>query len=313
MAEKFFRNVREREIFQVTLLGTFANTLLMLAKFVAGIWGHSSALIADAANSLSDLITDITMLFFVRLSCKPSDKRHRYGHGKYETLASACVAIAMIVLGASFLADAAGTVNEVCHGTKTIPIPRTFALWVALSTIVTKFFLFVYTRKKGITYKSSSLNAKAFDHRNDVLTSLAAVIGIVAAMLPDVRWAILEPIAAGIVSIIIIYTGVMLLIPALEELMEKSLPEKEEQKIHEILAHQPSVLSYHKLHTRSIGSRYAIEVDIRVHEFTTVREAHNTTKQIEDLLRKCFGAQTHVIIHVEPEEEKDRDEDLPHS
>lgn len=285
-----------------------SNIMLMIAKLIAGIWGHSSAMIADALNSLSDIITDLTMLFFVKISCKPSDKRHRYGHGKYETLASACIAIAMIVLGASLLSEAIGTILEVIKGETRIVPPKSVTLVVALLTIGLKWVLFIFTRKKGHELNSSSLKAKAFDHRNDVLTSLAVLIGVAAALFLDEKWAILEPIAAGVVSLIIAYTGAMLLIPAIEELLEKSLPEEEENKIRQILEQEAEILSYHKLHTRTIGARYAVEVDIRVHGYTTVQKAHDITQKIEDEIRDQFGEHTHVIIHVEPQEEKDRDE-----
>lgn len=300
---------RKQEIMRVGFIGTSANMLLMTLKFVVGILGNSSALIADAVNSLSDLVSDLALFVLVPLSCRPSDKRHRYGHGKYETLASATIAIAMIVLGASLLVESISTINEVIRHQRTITPPHFSALIIALLTIVIKLVLFFYTKKKSSNLSSSSLRAKAFDHRNDVFTSLAVFIGVGAALLFDEQWAVLEPIAAGIVSLIIVYTGAMLLIPAMEELLEKSIPEDQEQEIYAILDAMPELLSYHKLHTRRIGSKYAVEVDVRVEGKTTVQAAHNITKEIEDRLRLRFGEHTHIIIHVEPHEEPDRDEE----
>ncbi|KGN74209.1 cation diffusion facilitator family transporter [Porphyromonas macacae] len=309
MFKSFFYTKREKEIFRVTIIGSTLNILLMGLKFVAGIWGHSSAMIADAANSLSDIITDITMLIFIRISSKPSDEKHRYGHGKYETLSSALIAGAMIVLGASLLANSAETIIGVFYREETILHPEKFALIIAIISILSKFIVFRYTKKESRVLKSSGLRAKAYDHGNDVFTSLAVLIGICAAMFLDNRWAILEPVAAALVSIIIIYTGIKLLIPAFEELLEKSLPREVEDQIHALLLEEKKILNYHRLRTRSIGSRYAIEVDIRVHGYISVCEAHDITKQIEDRLREKFGEQTHIIIHVEPEEEVDRDAD----
>lgn len=300
---------RKKQIVGVTIVGMFSNIGLMVAKFVVGILGQSSAMVADALNSLSDIVTDLTMLYFVRLSCKPSDKGHRYGHGKYETLASACIAIAMVVLGGSLLAEAISTISGVIQGEKTVPTPDSSTLIVAFLTIVIKWILFLFTSQKGKLLHSSSLRAKAFDHRNDVLISLAVLIGVAAALFLGNQWAILEPIAAGVVSVIIIYTGANLLIPSIEELLEKSLPDEEEHKIRQTLQNEPSIISYHKLHTRTIGSRYAIEVDIRVEGKTSVQEAHQLTQKVEDKLREIFGSNTHVIIHVEPAEEEDRDAD----
>ncbi len=309
MFKNFFYSLREKNIFIATLIGTAVNILLMIIKFIAGIVGHSSAMIADAANSLSDFITDFTMLLFVRISCKPSDEHHRYGHGKYETLASALIAIAMMILGISLLV---GSVDKVLDAViRHIPIitPEPIALITAIVTIVFKTMLFFYTKRQSIRLKSSSLRAKAFDHRNDVFISAAVLIGISAAMFLGKGWVVLEPIAAAIVSIIIIYTGTSLLMPAVGELLEKSLPKEVQESIHTVLQEEPRILSYHKIHTRSIGSRYAIEADIRVKGSMSVLEAHRITQQIEDRLRNEFGEQTHVIIHVEPEEETDRDQD----
>lgn len=301
---------RKKKILGVGAVGTLSNILLTVLKLVAGIVGNSSALIADAANSLSDLITDIVLFVLVPLSCRPSDKCHKYGHGKYETLASAIIAFGMIVLGAILLAESVNVVSDVIYHQREITPPRTIALLVAFFTLIFKLTLFFYTHKRSEQLSSSSLRAKAFDHRNDVFTSLAVLIGVGAAILLDARWAILEPIAAGVVSLIIIYTGGMLLVPALEELLEKSIPEHQEKNICAILDEEPAILSYHKLYTRRIGTRYAIEVDIRVKGSMSVRAAHDVTKEIEDRLRLCFGPQTHIIVHVEPQEEKDRDEDF---
>ncbi|MBB6275842.1 cation diffusion facilitator family transporter [Porphyromonas circumdentaria] len=303
-------SVRKKKILKVSIISLLSNTLLTILKFVAGILGNSSALIADAANSLSDLITDIVLIVLVPLSCRPSNKRHKYGHGKYETLASAIIGMAMIVLGISLLVDAINTVKDVIHHQQVITLPHSIALVIALFSIAFKLSLFIYTKKKSDQLSSSSLRAKAFDHRNDVFTSLAVLIGVAAAMLFDDQWAILEPIAAGFVSLIISYTGVTVLVPALEELLEKSIPEYEEKNICAILDEEPAILSYHKLYTRRIGTRYAIEVDIRVKGSMSVRAAHDVTQELEDRLRLCFGPQTHIIIHVEPQEEKDRDEDF---
>lgn len=305
----FFYTEREKKIFTVTFAGGAVNALLLVLKFVAGIWGHSSAMVADAINSLSDFITDIGMLIFVRISSKPSDDMHKYGHGKYETLSSAVISGVMIFLGISIFVKSILKITDLLLHDAVIMPPNRFALVIAVLSILFKFLIFRYTKKWGKALGSTSLNAKAYDHRNDVFVSSAVLIGIMGAIFLGHKWVVLEPIAALVVSLIIIYTGIQLFIPAIQELLEISLPKSVQAQIIQVLHEEPEILSFHKLHTRSIGYRYAIEVDIRVKGETTVLYAHDLTKRIEDKLMLLFGEHTHIIIHVEPAEEEDRDPD----
>ncbi|WP_329903166.1 cation diffusion facilitator family transporter [Porphyromonas pogonae] len=295
-----FYTEREKKIFQATLVGSAVNAVLMVLKFIAGIIGHSSAMIADAINSLSDFITDIITLIFVKLSSKPCDENHKYGHGKYETLASAIIAIAMIIIGTMMFMENAATVKEVIMNNKQLVRPAPIAMVVAIISIVSKEFLFQYTNKKGKKLNSSSLRAKAWDHRSDTLTSFAALIGISFAMFMGEKGMVMEPIAAAVVSILIIRIGVLLVLPAFKELLEESLPQDIQDEISSIILNTPDIQGINNLNTRSIGSKYAIEADILIDENATVKVAHDITKMVEDNLRDKYGEDTHVVIHVEP-------------
>lgn len=295
-----FYTEREKKIFQATLVGSAVNAVLMVLKFIAGIIGHSSAMIADAINSLSDFITDIITLIFVKLSSKPCDENHKYGHGKYETLASAIIAIAMIIIGTMMFMESAATVKEVIMNNKQLVRPAPIAMVVAIISIVSKEFLFQYTNKKGKKLNSSSLRAKAWDHRSDTLTSFAALIGISFAMFMGEKGMVMEPIAAAVVSILIIRIGVLLVLPAFKELLEESLPQDIQDEISSIILNTPDIQGINNLNTRSIGSKYAIEADILIDENATVKVAHDITKMVEDNLRDKYGEDTHVVIHVEP-------------
>lgn len=292
-------STREKEIYKVTLLGSLVNLVLLVLKFAAGILAHSSAMIADAVHSLSDFVTDIVVIVFVRISGKPQDEGHDYGHGKFETLATAIIGIILFAVGAGILANSAGSIIGVCKG-RELEVPRMPALAAAAVSIVSKEIIFRYTEQKGKTLDSKSLVANAWHHRSDALSSIGTLIGIGGAIFLGGKWSVLDPIAAFIVSLFILKVSVKLIKPCIDELLEKSLPEEMENKIMDIVLSYPEVSSPHHLRTRYIGNNIAIELHIRMNGTTSLENAHNTTKKIENSLRKEFGKDTHIGIHMEP-------------
>lgn len=292
-------STREKEIYKVTLRGSLVNLVLLVLKFAAGILAHSSAMIADAVHSLSDFVTDIVVIVFVRISGKPQDEGHDYGHGKFETLATAIIGIILFAVGAGILANSAGSIIGVCRG-RELEVPGMPALAAAAVSIVSKEIIFRYTEQKGKTLDSKSLVANAWHHRSDALSSIGTLIGIGGAIFLGGKWSVLDPIAAFIVSLFILKVSVKLIKPCIDELLEKSLPEEMENKIMDIVLSYPEVSSPHHLRTRYIGNNIAIELHIRMNGTTSLENAHNTTKKIESSLRKEFGKDTHIGIHMEP-------------
>lgn len=292
-------STREKEIYKVTLRGSLVNLVLLVLKFAAGILAHSSAMIADAVHSLSDFVTDIVVIVFVRISGKPQDEGHDYGHGKFETLATAIIGIILFAVGAGILANSAGSIIGVCKG-RELEVPGMLALAAAAVSIVSKEIIFRYTVQKGKTLDSKSLVANAWHHRSDALSSIGTLIGIGGAIFLGGKWSVLDPIAAFIVSLFILKVSVKLIKPCIDELLEKSLPEEMENKIMDIVLSYPEVSSPHNLRTRYIGNNIAIELHIRMNGTTSLENAHNTTKKIESKLRKEFGKDTHIGIHMEP-------------
>lgn len=293
---------REREIFCVTLWGSFVNFLLLVFKFVAGIFGGSSAMIADAVHSLSDFITDVVVILFVRISSKPCDTDHDFGHGKYETLASTLIGLMLCVVGIGILWSSATKIFSVCTG-HTIEQPGVVALVAALVSIVSKESLYQWTTRVGRQVDSPAVIANAWHHRSDALSSIGTAIGIGGAILLGPNWRVLDPIAAVVVSVFIIRVSLKLFIPSIQELLEKSLPEDEERFIIESILAEPGVSKPHNLRTRRIGNNRAIDVHFRMDGDTSLKDAHNATRSIENRLRQHFGKQTIITTHVEPTEE----------
>lgn len=290
---------REKQIFRVTLLGSVANLLLVVFKFIAGIVGHSTAMIADAVHSLSDFITDIIVIIFVAISGKPEDSDHSYGHGKYETLATAVIGIILFFVGVGILISGIKAIVGALQG-EPLQAPSLLALIAAVISIVVKEALYHYTVKRGKALGSSSVVANAWHHRSDALSSIGTAIGIGGAVFLGEQWRILDPIAAVVVSIFIIKVAVELIKPCIDELVERSLPEEVEQRIHALILQSPQVSSPHHLRTRRIGSYIAIEVHIRMDGKISLSEAHQVASDIERRLKAEFGEKTHIGIHMEP-------------
>ena len=290
---------REKSIYKVTWIGSLVNFLLMAFKFVAGILGHSSALVADAVHSLSDFATDIVVIVFVKISGKPEDDDHRYGHGKYETLATAIIGIVLFAVGIGLLVGGATKVADVING-EILPAPSMIALIAAAVSIVSKEILYRYTVRVGKNLNSQAVIANAWHHRSDAFSSIGTLVGVGGAIFLGEKWRILDPIAAIVVSAFIIKVAVELIKPCIDELLERSLPAEMEKKILEIITSFPEVSSPHHLRTRRIGNHIAIEVHIRMDGQTSLEEAHTTATKVEKRLKEEFGPDTHVGIHMEP-------------
>ena len=290
---------RTKQIYRVTLLGMFINIALFAFKLVAGIVGRSGAMIADAVHSASDFATDIVVLAFVRISSKPRDDDHKWGHGKYETLASLIIGVALFAVGVDIFMDSALKIKAVTDG-EVLPRPGIIAIVAAAVSIVAKELLYQYTARRGRALESPSVVANAWHHRSDALSSIGALLGIGAAYLLGEKWRIADPIAAIVVAALIIKVAIDLCSTALAELLEKSLPRATEEEIISIISATPNVYKPHNLRTRRIGSNIAIEVHIRVDGAMTVQDSHEISREIEHSLRARFGEQTAVAIHIEP-------------
>ncbi|MBR2146222.1 MAG: cation transporter [Muribaculaceae bacterium] len=290
---------REREIQKVTLVGCAGNVALMICKLIAGLVGHSSAMIADAVHSLSDFVTDIIVLAFVSVSAKPQDSSHDYGHGKFETIATFFIGLALVAAATGIIVSGVLSLIDWARGAS-LEAPGPMALWAALLSIVVKEALYQYTAYKGKKLNSQAVIANAWHHRSDALSSIAAAIGIGGAILLGDRWTVLDPIASIVVGLFLVKVAVELLKKSIGELTESSLPQDTEQEIEDIITSFPEISEPHNLRTRRIGNRIAVEAHIRMDGNMPLIDAHNLTSRVEQKLKERFGDDTHITLHMEP-------------
>ncbi len=294
---------REKEIYKVTIIGGFANAILVIFKFVAGILANSAAMLADAVHSLSDFITDVIVLVFVKISNRPKDKSHDYGHGKFETLATLIIGVALLFVGVMIFYNGAVAIYGSVWCGEQLESPGMLALWAAIASILIKEIVYQYTVRKGRRLNSQAVVANAWHHRSDALSSVGTALGIGGAIFLGDRWRILDPIAAVVVSVFILSVATKLFVRSLNELLEKSLPDDVENEIVAIVESFEMVKNVHDIRTRGIGNNIAVEMHVLMDGSLTLKETHDTTEAIEEKLREKFGEKTHIAIHVEPAEE----------
>ena len=290
---------RTKDIYRVTLVGSVINVFLLLFKFVAGIIGHSAAMLADAVHSLSDFVTDVIVLVFIHISGKPQDKSHDYGHGKYETLAMTLIGVALLLVALGILNSGAMKIKLWLDGEQ-LEAPGTIALWAALLSVVLKEGVYRYSMIKAHQLNSPAVEANAWHHRSDALSSIGTAIGIGGAIFLGQRWTVLDPIASVVVGIFIVKVSVSLLRRGIGDLLEQSLPDAVEEEILQLVAALPGLSKPHDLRTRRIGNHYAIELHILMDGNITLREAHDKASEVEETLKSHYGQETHVAVHVEP-------------
>ena len=288
---------RTNEIYKVTLIGSIVNVVLLICKFTAGILGNSAAMIADAVHSLSDFVTDVVVLVFVHLT----DKSHDYGHGKFETLALTIIGLALLSVAVGIVYSGVIHIISWFNG-ENLESPGMLAFWAALLSIVFKEAVYRYSMMKARQLQSQAVEANAWHHRSDALSSIGTAVGIGGAILLGQRWTVLDPIASIIVGIFIIKVAIDLLRNGIGDLMEQSLPDSVESDILEAVASLPGVDEPHDLRTRRIGNHYAIELHILMDGNITLNEAHDKASEVEQLLRDRYGEHTHVAVHVEPKQ-----------
>lgn len=289
-----------KEVYRVTIWGSIINVVLLILKFAAGILGHSAAMIADAIHSLTDFATDAVVLVCVTLGSKPVDKSHDYGHGKFETLATAVIALALLAVGVMICySGVMKTYGAMVLG-ETLEQPGMVALIAAVVSIVLKEWAFRFTARVGRRCDSQAVIANAWHHRSDALSSLGTMFGIGGAIFLGPRWAVLDPLAAIVVSVFIVRASLGLIKQAVDELTDASLPEATENEIMEIAGKEEGVQEIHNLRTRRIGNSIAIDMHVRMLGSTTLFDAHQRATNIEHRLKDRFGTGTYVNVHLEP-------------
>ena len=289
---------RNREEKTCTLVGMTSDVCLSALKIATGFIGHSSAILADGIHSISDTVTDALVYAMVRLSGKGVDERYRYGRGKFETLAAFLISIILVVVALGLMTEGVKDVWAAIQG-ETLQRPHNIALIVGLIAVIVKEGLYHYTRFKGKKTGSSALKAYAWHHRADALSTAATLLGVAGAMFLGERWRVLDPIAAIAVSILILVLAYRLGRPAVEELLEVSLPRDEQDRIADIVIGTEGVKAFHNLRTRRNGNLRVVDIHVKMDSDLSVAQSHQITREIEQRLSEALG-EVMTNIHVEP-------------
>ncbi len=293
---------RTTKVTFVTLIGSVVNIILTVFKIIAGVMGRSTAMIADGIHSLSDLLSDIVVIVFVKISAKGRDKDHDYGHGKFETFATLIISLMLIVVAANLMSGGISKIRLILDGGE-VSSPGMIALWAAVASIVLKEILYRYTIVQGKALNSPMMIANAWHHRSDAFSSVGSMLGISGAIFLGEKFVILDPITGCVISIFILVMAVKMSVPAIKELLDVSLPDEVEDKIKATARAVNGVIDLHELKTRREGPGIIMEGHLVLGSHISLKEAHNISKKVEDALRKEFGAETQISLHLEPEDD----------
>lgn len=284
----------------VTWVGFWINAVLALAKVLGGIFGRSSAMIADGVHSFSDFLSDIIVIIMVGVARKSPDKGHQFGHGHYEALATVILSLSLMAVAVGILVDGIDRIVQFSEG-EVLPRPANGALIIIFVSIVAKEWLYHYTRRVGLRIHSDAVVANAWHHRSDAFSSVATLMGVACAMFLGEKWRVADPIAALLVSVFIGAMAVRLLGPALGELLGRSLPPADCQAIEQAVNETEGVKSWHCLRTFKSGNDAYVEIHIKVDPDINVRVAHNIASITEINIKLALpGKNVHVTTHIEP-------------
>ncbi|MCD4827882.1 MAG: cation diffusion facilitator family transporter [Candidatus Cloacimonetes bacterium] len=283
-----------RIIRRVTWVGLAMNLLLAAVKLLLGLLGNSQALVADAVHSLSDVSTDLAIIFGVRYWTAPADEEHPYGHAKFETIITAGIALLMCVV-------AVGIGWQALHGffEPRLEGPRLIALWGAAVSIVVKEWLYHWTAATGRRLKSSALVANAWHHRTDAISSVPVLVAVLASAI-NPRLAFLDHLGAVLVSLFILWSAGKLLVGSLHGLTDHGADSRLRKDIHRKAAALNGVLSAHAIRTRILGHSIFVDLHIMVNPQLSVREGHDISEQVKAHLLDTVDDLVDVIVHLEP-------------
>lgn len=293
---------RTAKVTFVTLVGSVVNIILTVFKIFAGVLGRSTAMIADGIHSLSDLLSDIVVIVFVKISVKGRDKDHDYGHGKFETFATLIISLMLIVVAVNLMSGGINKIRQILDGGE-VSSPGMIALWAAVASIVLKEILYRYTIIQGKALNSPMMIANAWHHRSDAFSSVGSLLGIAGAIFLGDKFVILDPITGCVISIFILVMAVKMSVPAIKELLDVSLPDDVEEKIEATAKSVKGVVDLHELKTRREGPGIIMEGHLVLDSEISLKEAHDISKKVEESLRKEFGPETQISLHLEPEDD----------
>lgn len=295
-----FQTLRKNEGVWVTLIGSMINVFLVMVKLLAGTLGHSTAMIADAIHSLSDLLNDVVVIFSFQIGRIPKDEGHPYGHGRAETIGATIIGAAIVLVGFGMVSE---VWRIIVSGTN--KDPKSVTAFVAVISIIVKETLYHYTKAIGEKLHSPIIIANAWDQRSDALSSGAAFIGIVLAMN---GYPVMDTLAAGVVGLMILKVGYSVLKNSIHDLMDSALDETQIQKVENVIRASPGVIELHDLRTRKIGGKILIDVHVLVDSEISVTEGHNIAETVRRELIRSFDNVQDALVHIDPEDDSGMDQ-----
>ncbi len=288
---------RHRQSVLAINIGLASNTLLAILKTAVGIIGHSPALLADGINSTSDVAYGIVVNIFMKLSGKPADREHPYGHDRLESIAAVVVGAFVITTAISIFWSSVDSVYELFSGTSTFTGASRLALWIALFTIILKIWLTVWTSRIGRQTSNSVITALAVDHRNDIFSAMAATLGIIFGQM-GYFW--VDPLAGGVVYVIIQLTGVVIIRQSAADLMNTLPGRKITEQIKATLADMEEVLDVEEIHGHRFGPHLVINLTIGISGDLSVAEGDSIATMVEERLISEIDYMRRVFVHYHP-------------
>lgn len=283
---------------QTTIIGILTSIILAAIKAVAGVWGNSYALIADAIESTSDVFTSLIVLTGLKIATRPADETHPYGHGKAEPFAGILVAAALFIAAIVIIIQSIHEIITPHHA------PAAFTLIVLVAVVITKEFLFRYIIKVGNSIDSVAVKNDAWHHRSDAITSGAVFVGISIALIGGPGYEEADDYAALCASLIIIYNAYKLFKPALFEIMDTAPSPEFVNKIIDASLKVEDVIAIDKCFARKMGLQYYIDMQVIVDGNITVHKGHQISHDVKNKLVNLFSNVSDVLIHIEPATEE---------
>lgn len=297
LKQKPDKEEQEKIIRKVSAAGIFGNIILSAFKLFAGIYGRSGAMISDAVHSFSDVIATFIAYLGVRLSMRPADREHPYGHERLECVAALILGIVLVVTGLGI--GKTGLTNIFFGNKEDIAVPGMIALVAAVVSIATKEAMFWYTRYYAGVIDSPAFKADAWHHRSDALSSVGSLIGIGGAML---GYPVMDSVASVVICLFIFKVSFDILKDAISKMLDTSSGEEYENSLREFVLKQSDVGRVDLLRTRTFGSKIYVDIEIAVDGNKTLREAHDVAERVHEEVEKNFSEVKHIMIHVNPME-----------
>lgn len=288
----------EKIAMRVSRNSIYGNLLISIAKFLAGVIGHSSAMISDAIHSASDVFSTIVVMIGVKIGGKKSDKNHQYGHERLESVASLILALTLAVTGCGIGYGGLKTIIAGSEGAS-IQVPTALPLAAAILSIVAKEGMYWYTMRAAVQINSGALKADAWHHRSDALSSVGSLVGIGGAML---GYPILDPIASVIICVFILKAAFDIFRDAIGKMTDEACDDRMVEAVKALVVRQQGVLALDDIKTRMFGNKAYVDIEIAVDGNLLLKEAHNIAEKVHDEVEHNFPEVKHCMVHVNPYE-----------